>query len=411
MKFFLAVLLVLIVFAQAAIKPETHKKEFDAALKKFSPIIYIHKNEKFFPTPLDHSCKNTFTNVPNSELLKKSTKVHLDNYGYRKFDNNAPLYVKVKQSKHDKNKWWFIYAIWQAFNDCGPDARLTATIGGIGLKNDKIPLCPGGVHEGDWEHVTVEVDSTLSTISRVYIAYHSFGRWYKPSQLHMEAGHPTAYMAKGSHALYRKPGAVKYMELFKEKTSQKILPCGIKLCKKSIPCNVKFCSKKYWGVKVYYPCGIKKCSKKIPCGVKLCNLRLETSGYFQDYPPKSRSSKHSYRWHTSNIKWVMTEDMQNDKNSVFYSLLTGVSDVERKMSVFVGRGGQDIINDGWRKFEKYILAITWPVRKLKSSADKKIKGFLEKMGGEYESTASSGLGQKSWFEKDGEDKDAFSTDI
>lgn len=339
------------VSTQAALDPVKDYSQFKAAIEKFKPVIYIHKKEKWYPTPLEHSCPNTFNGLSDAQLKNTDTTVKLANFGYTSFRNSAPLYVHVKKSKDDQNKWNIVYAVWQAYNDCGPDARLTATIGGVGLKNEKITLCPGGVHEGDWEHVTVELDANLRVIQRVYIAYHSFGKWYKPNQLHMENGRPTAYMAIGSHALYRSTGAVKYMRLFEEATKAKILPCGVKLCKKTLPDGIKICKKKYWGVTWKYPCGVRTSKHNIPCGVKTCDLHIKANGMFVDYTPKSRSAADAHRWDAP-IRWLYAEGKEVAQ--------TKLSAPERAMAKFHGRGGAQIKNDGWRRFKKGILCATTP---------------------------------------------------
>jgi hypothetical protein len=66
----------------------------------------------------------------------------------------------------------------------------------------------GGAHEGDWEHVTVRVDDSGTSIDRVYLSAHEGGRWYDPScLLETQDGRPIVYSALDSHAAYRGPGS------------------------------------------------------------------------------------------------------------------------------------------------------------------------------------------------------------
>ncbi|KAL6055601.1 G protein gamma domain-containing protein, variant 2 [Balamuthia mandrillaris] len=83
-----------------------------------------------------------------------------------------------------------------------------------------IPWLPtAGIHEGDWEHMSVRATPDGSSIAAVYMACHgSEGRWYlRPSTSPTaEDGyrltnitHPIAYSARGGHATYAWPGRQK----------------------------------------------------------------------------------------------------------------------------------------------------------------------------------------------------------
>jgi hypothetical protein len=73
-------------------------------------------------------------------------------------------------------------------------------------------LSKAGVHEGDWEHITVRVSKLSFSIIAVYMAAHSNeGRWYteKASVFGSgrgysvnETGHPVIWAAVYSHASY-----------------------------------------------------------------------------------------------------------------------------------------------------------------------------------------------------------------
>lgn len=65
-----------------------------------------------------------------------------------------------------------------------------------------------GKHEGDWEHVTVRVDATGSTIERMYYSAHNAeGRWFDPNEISTVGGdRPVVYSATRSHASYPTAG-------------------------------------------------------------------------------------------------------------------------------------------------------------------------------------------------------------
>lgn len=67
---------------------------------------------------------------------------------------------------------------------------------------------PYGEHEGDWEHISIRVNSDGQTIHSVYFAAHDDeGRWYYQTAgavqgYNLISGRPLVYSAKSSHASY-----------------------------------------------------------------------------------------------------------------------------------------------------------------------------------------------------------------
>ncbi|MBN2533958.1 MAG: Vps62-related protein, partial [Spirochaetales bacterium] len=58
-------------------------------------------------------------------------------------------------------------------------------------------------HEGDFEHVTVRVNSDLTTVDKIYYSAHNGeGRWYSPLCIHFIGSRPVVYSAYHSHADY-----------------------------------------------------------------------------------------------------------------------------------------------------------------------------------------------------------------
>lgn len=231
----------------------------------------------------------------------------------------------------------YIVLTFLGFNDCGPNGQIFARFGAIKVKQD-VRLCPGGKHEADWEHVTLELDDKLTYIKRVYVAYHSFGKWYRLSELTTDGNHPVVFMALGSHALYRKQGDNKYLQLWNKYYNKKFLPT------------------------------------------------METYGHFIDHAATMATG---YKWKPS-IRWI----------SINGKPRSSASRLERLMSIYQGRGGVEIVNHEWRKIQDTILSITKPIRKLSSKADHAIRDGLKEGDGEMQSAASSGLGNKGWWSND-----------
>ncbi len=73
--------------------------------------------------------------------------------------------------------------------------------------NGALAVGQGG-HEGDWEHITVRVQSDGTTLSQVYFSAHNNeGQWYLPGQIsYTTDGRPVAYSAINSHASYPSAG-------------------------------------------------------------------------------------------------------------------------------------------------------------------------------------------------------------
>jgi hypothetical protein len=90
----------------------------------------------------------------------------------------AECYVHLRGAPHDQGidiQYWFFYA----YNSFGPG------------------------HEGDWEHVTVRLDSDLAAAKVFFASHASESVWRSVGTYRTdEWGHPVVYVAEGSHACY-----------------------------------------------------------------------------------------------------------------------------------------------------------------------------------------------------------------
>jgi len=107
---------------------------------------------------------------------------------------SAKCYVHVQPAS--SGKWHLAYLFFYPFNGAiAIDKKIT--------------------HEGDWEHIKVEVDKSGSDVIRVFYAAHIGGKWHirhSKSQGNTdgfrcaENTHPIVYSARHSHASYPKSG-------------------------------------------------------------------------------------------------------------------------------------------------------------------------------------------------------------
>jgi len=107
---------------------------------------------------------------------------------------SAKCYVHVQPAS--SGRWHLAYLFFYPFNGAiAIDKKIT--------------------HEGDWEHIKVEVDKSGSNIIRVFFSAHAGGKWHvRYSTAHgntdgfrcTENTHPIVYSARHSHASYPKSG-------------------------------------------------------------------------------------------------------------------------------------------------------------------------------------------------------------
>lgn len=97
-------------------------------------------------------------------------------------------------------RWWLAYLFFYPYNG-------------------SISPIISSAHEGDWEHIRVEVDNQGSKVHRIYMAAHEGGSWYRrystndPQRVgyrhYNRTDHPIVYSARHSHATYATASVVK----------------------------------------------------------------------------------------------------------------------------------------------------------------------------------------------------------
>ncbi len=102
------------------------------------------------------------------------------------------------------------YWIFYPFNGPG---KFCVQVGNV-VKDD-VFLTTCGRHYGDWEHVTVEIESIGNdwAVRRVYLSKHSLSSWGDRSQLQWLGERPKIYVARDSHAHYGVAGRHDYQRV------------------------------------------------------------------------------------------------------------------------------------------------------------------------------------------------------
>ena len=200
--------------------------------RRFAPRVYFHPEEAFLPSNvpwflkrvrLYHITAKHARGVPKPQLILGKGQVKVNNLAHqsRKGDNSwekrkwgafyltipedndawktragrlasASCYCHVQPSKA-AGRWWLNYFFFYPFN---------------GSISKALEL----THEGDWEHIKVEVDKAGSKVYRIYFAAHAGGKWHTPSTAagkgftSVYKTHPVIYSARDSHASYPTAG-------------------------------------------------------------------------------------------------------------------------------------------------------------------------------------------------------------
>eukprot|EP00736_Rhodelphis_marinus_P010041 Rmarinus@m.10607 len=199
---------------------------------RFAPVLFFHPLERYHPEDVDIFLSSASLYDADQVNLGKVTRETLS-YVISKDDarthffstkdtefsragapfdkagrSTAPVYFSLTETN---NTWVYTYYVFYSFNGCSnQQLLLTDDVDGKQRTLDYI-ACDLGVHEGDWEHITVEVCHDLSSVVRLSYGAHAWN-----AQLDCTLGecpfkvgtsHPLAYVALNSHAMYHTPSA------------------------------------------------------------------------------------------------------------------------------------------------------------------------------------------------------------
>jgi hypothetical protein len=180
----------------------------ESLVTKFSPIIYLHPEEMFYPVDINWLLKySTLKDFNDNTVIKSPTQrdlyniaqkynfqarkdgdvvlsFSLDSYKGQTPVSDVPIYALVREMN---DKVYITYIILFAYN------------GNYNIAG----LADVGEHPGDMEHITVEATKD-GTLLRAFFSAHGVkdGRWVKAEEIEKENGKIVAYNAVNGHGLY-----------------------------------------------------------------------------------------------------------------------------------------------------------------------------------------------------------------
>jgi len=234
---------------------------------KWAPRVWLHQDEKFFPSTVDFHLKNVETRdndenvradaplLPSTVPTGQETETwHLntvkdlecvncfeDFFSGQSVDQ-VPSYAFVTEHADACDTVDVTYSLFYPFN-YGKDVCVGIDTGSGCLGEWKT----FGNHVGDWEHVSLRLQRGQPV--EMYLGVHSFGAWYLwnavtgkfefsrgeelkrktrtrsgrlldmrmeveyPQEVSLEAGHPAVFSANGSHGVWAQEGKHTYLHI------------------------------------------------------------------------------------------------------------------------------------------------------------------------------------------------------
>lgn len=173
-----------------------------AAMGKYAPLIWAAEGEEYFACSTDWSFQY-LTRVTRDGQYWLYAKQDLSSPS----DDSLPLF-KGNLSEAP------VYAFWVEKAGGNYDICYFTYYGYN--RGKEILDTIWGNHVGDWEHLTVRLDSQLNPIA-VYMSQHDGGETISWADVEKSDTHPVAYAAWGSHALYSSGGDHTYATVLTDK--------------------------------------------------------------------------------------------------------------------------------------------------------------------------------------------------
>lgn len=190
-----------------------------AVIRKFAPRVYLHREERFLPTSVEHFVQNSRLFSGNGELIAESITLgdlakHPEEGNYLQLKDSAarlgmplqngkcvaPIYVKAncEDAGYDELIYMFFfgYSGYQMFRGSIWRGKTWSYV------KRNFEWRDFGGHEGDWEHITVRISKDHQRTLGVYYARHKYGEgnWSAPGS--PDYNYPNVYLALNSHASY-----------------------------------------------------------------------------------------------------------------------------------------------------------------------------------------------------------------
>ncbi|KAI3739495.1 hypothetical protein L2E82_29901 [Cichorium intybus] len=196
--------------------------QVDALIQTYSPRIYFHPNEEYFPSSVNWFFQNGALLYEKGKE-KEPSEIEPDGSNLPQGGSNDDSYwldlpidssAKEKVKKGDLEHAGVYFHIKPMFGATFTDIVLWVFYpfnGPARAKVELVNLSLGkiGEHVGDWEHLTLRVSNYNGELKSVYFSEHSGGRLINSSELEFEDGNkPVVYASMHGHAFYAKPGLV-----------------------------------------------------------------------------------------------------------------------------------------------------------------------------------------------------------
>ncbi|KAL8521417.1 hypothetical protein ACS0TY_011802 [Phlomoides rotata] len=197
--------------------------QIEALVKTYSPYIYFHPKETYFPSSVNWYFSNGAllykTGEESNPIPIEPNGSNLPQGGSN--DGSYWLDLPVNQQEKERVKKGDLQSaegyihvkpvlgatftdiqIWLFYPFNGP---ATAKLGII----EHIPLGKIGEHVGDWEHVTLRISNFDGILYKVYLGQHSTGTWVDSCLLKFREGNKfVGYSARNGHGSYYKEEVV-----------------------------------------------------------------------------------------------------------------------------------------------------------------------------------------------------------
>lgn len=196
-------------------------------LSTLSPIIYLHSQEKYFPSSVDYYLENSkLVEISNgvktikdenpsqrdiynfclNSLDTLNKNIYLDIpksniFGENPQKKSIPIYAYIDKKQSTDNELHLVYVMFYPYNG---EFKI------LGLE-DK------GTHFGDIEHITIvltrnnseNANKPVYKLDKIFFGAHGDldGRWVNAENVEFENDKPVIYAAYHSHATYPKAGS------------------------------------------------------------------------------------------------------------------------------------------------------------------------------------------------------------
>lgn len=175
-------------------------------ISRYCPEIRFHSKERYLPCDPDDYIQNS--NIFDSSLNIQNNINFLNN-------DTTNLTLKLKDSVRKSFLYGNenltevpVFVVYKRLVD-SEDRFLSYEINYfLFFPHNSGGLFNIGSHEGDWEHITVRIDSSFKLQGVYYSNHRSYeGEWLSNGEIPMNKdGRIVAYCAKGSHGFWSSPG-------------------------------------------------------------------------------------------------------------------------------------------------------------------------------------------------------------